>query len=224
VLVIIYINEKPESDQTTPAFFNWVVDYVVFLFTQQPYDKVNDNCEYSADYQAGYNWEEPPITETWGQGLMVLHNPNALHPIPRDYFPDAAESYLEAGVVKTDLPPFYPYMSQTLCVAFNLDVQPPIESITKNEYYSFKPFKNPAVDLYSRDKEWYADKDRIILGAVLLDTVDNDWVYIILGRDEKGVFRWIEGEVSIEDRDKARDNLVRKMTSILLTGQKVFPQ
>lgn len=171
-----------------------------------------------------YNLEEPPITETWGQGLMVLHNPNALHPIPRDYFPDAAESYLEAGVVKTDLPPFYPYMSQTLCVAFDLDVQPPIESITKNEYYSFKPFKNPAVDLYSRDKEWYTDKDRIILGAVLLDTVDNDWVYIILGRDENGVFRWIEGEVSIKDRDKARENLVQKMMGILLTGHKVFPQ
>ena len=155
---------------------------------------------------------------------MVLHNPNALHPIPRDYFPDAAESYLENGLVKTDLPSFYPYMSQTLCVSFDLDDQPPVESITKHEYYSFNPAKNPVVDLISLDKEWYADKDRIILGAVLLDTVDNDWVYIILGRDEAGIFRWIEGEVSIEDRDKARESLIQKMKGILLTGQRVFPQ
>jgi hypothetical protein len=171
-----------------------------------------------------YNLDEPPVIETWGQGLMVMHNPNALHPIPRDYFPNAAESYLKTGIVKTDLPPFYPFMSQTICVSFDLKVQPPIESITKYEYYSFKPFKNPAVDLYSRDKEWYSDKDRVILGAVLLDTQDNDWVYIIRGRDQKGVFRWIEGEASIKDRDKSRDKLVSKMNEILLSGHKVFPQ
>jgi len=171
-----------------------------------------------------YDLDEPLVVETWGQGLMVLHNPNALHPIPRGYFKDAAESYLKDGSVKTDLPSFYPYMSQTLCVSFGLDDQPPIKSITKHEYYSFNPAKNPAVDLISRDKEWYADKDRIIIGAVLLDTVDNDWVYIILGRDQAGTFRWIEGEVSIENRDKARESLIKKMKSILLTGQRVFPQ
>ena len=171
-----------------------------------------------------YDLDDPLVVENWGQGLMVLHNPNALHPIPGDYFPEVAESYLKNDLVKTDLPSFYPYMSQTLCVSFTLDDQPPVESITKHEYYSFNPAKNPAVDLISRDKEWYADKDRIILGAILLDTIDNDWVYIILGRDGKGVFRWIEGEVSIVDRDKARERLVKKMKSILLTGQMVFPQ
>lgn len=184
----------------------------------------NFRPEATEPLEFSYNLDDPLIIENWGQGLMVFHNPKALYPIPRGYFKDAGESYLKDGQVKTDLPSFYPYMSMTLCTSFNLEDKPPIESITKYEYYSFKPARNPAVDLISLEKEWWADKERILLGSVLLDTIDNDWVYVILGRDEKGTFRWIDGQVSIEDREEARKGLIQKMKEIIATGQRIFKQ
>ena len=36
-----------------------------------------------------YDLAEPPLVESWGQGLVGNHNPNALFPLPRYYFPDA---------------------------------------------------------------------------------------------------------------------------------------
>ena len=74
------------------------------------------------------------------------------------------------------------------------------------------------------EKEWFADRERIILGALLLDRTDEDWVYLVLGRDELGTFRWIDGESSIRNRDQGRQRLLTTMQRILGSGQKVFPQ
>jgi len=38
-----------------------------------------------------YTLDEPPLVESWGQGMVVLHNPKSLRPIPRDFFVDATQ-------------------------------------------------------------------------------------------------------------------------------------
>lgn len=63
-----------------------------------------------------YEVDDPPVLERWGQALMVFHNPHALFPVPRGYFVDAAETYIEDGQVKSDIHRFHPYMSQTISV------------------------------------------------------------------------------------------------------------
>ena len=178
-----------------------------------------------------YEVDDPPVMESWGQGLVVFHNPYALFSIPRGYFVDAAELYIEDGQIKSDVPRFHPYMSQTLFV--RIDKGPfdsaeagklPIQSLLKHEFDALKPTRHPATAIIAVEKEWFADKQRIICGALVLDRTDDDWGYVVLGRDQWGIFRWIDGEVSIEGRDQARERLVATMLKILGSGQKVFPQ
>lgn len=178
-----------------------------------------------------YEVDDPPVLETWGQGLTVFHNPGALFPVPRGYFANAAEMYIEDGRLTADVPRFHPYMSQTIFIP--LDRSPfdtpqaanlPIESLLKCRFDALKPARHPATAAIAVEKEWFADRDKVILGALLLDRTDEDWGYIVLGRDELGIFRWIDGEISIRNRDQARRRLVTTMQRILESGQKVFPQ
>ena len=178
-----------------------------------------------------YEVDDPPVLETWGQGLMVFHNPRTLFPVPRGYFVNAAETYIEDGQLKSDLPRFHPYMSQTIFIP--VDRSPfdtpqaanlPIESLLKCEFDALEPARHPATAAIAMEKEWFADRERIILGALLLDRTDEDWAYVVLGRDELGTFRWIDGESSIRNRDQGRQRLLTTMQRILGSGQKVFPQ
>lgn len=57
---------------------------------------------------------DPKFPEWWGQGLEMLHNPNSLHPVDRDLFPDIVHHSFEDGRVHTDVHPFQPYTSITI--------------------------------------------------------------------------------------------------------------
>lgn len=52
--------------------------------------------------------------ETWGEGVSMYHNPNALHPVPRELFPSIAHHRFENGQIVSTLPEFHTYASQTL--------------------------------------------------------------------------------------------------------------
>lgn len=84
--------------------------------------------------------------------------------------------------------------------------------------------KHPFANLLCRETEWYADDEEKVLGTVFLDLTDMDWAFVILGRDEQGVFRWIDGDSSFESPDKARPSLQGAMNAALLRGEGVFPQ
>ena len=60
-----------------------------------------------------YSLALAPLVEPWGQGLVVHHNPNALFPLPRDFFPDALQAYIEDGQYKADIPDWHPFVSTT---------------------------------------------------------------------------------------------------------------
>jgi hypothetical protein len=53
--------------------------------------------------------------ETWGEGAVVFHNPNARHPLPPAWLGASSEERLEGGnICATILQDFHPYMSLTL--------------------------------------------------------------------------------------------------------------
>lgn len=52
--------------------------------------------------------------EQWVEGMVVLHNPHALHPLDPMMIPGAAHEFLqEDGSIQTLLPTFHPLYSQT---------------------------------------------------------------------------------------------------------------
>lgn len=52
--------------------------------------------------------------ETWGEGLSMFHNPNAIHPVPEELFPSIAHHHFKDAQIVSHLPEFYPYASNTL--------------------------------------------------------------------------------------------------------------
>ena len=63
----------------------------------------------------------------------------------------------------------------------------------------------------------------VLLGVIVIDRVDSDYGYIVLGRDEHGQFRAIEAAYS-HSIDGAREALYSTMHEILASGASVFPQ
>ncbi len=63
-----------------------------------------------------------------------------------------------------------------------------------------------------------------MIGAIILDKSDKDWNYVVLGPDEQGRFRWIEGNTCFKDRDLALKELLGAMNRIAASGEEVFSQ
>ena len=99
-----------------------------------------------------------------------------------------------------------------------------IESLTKVQFDAFRPARNLNLLPIGEEAEWFADEARNILGVLVRDRVDDDWGYVILGRDEESRFRAVTLDVSIETRDKAREQLLGAMAEIEQLGATVFPQ
>lgn len=60
------------------------------------------------------NVEPGECSETWGEGLSMFHNPNALHPVSPEIFPSIAHHWFENGAIRSVLPEFHPYTSMTM--------------------------------------------------------------------------------------------------------------
>lgn len=179
-----------------------------------------------------YNLDSPPFVEPWGQGLIVLHNPNAALPLPQDFFPDAVQGYVEAGILTFHYPDWHPIASKTLILEIG-DVKQEIQAvqpkrfavaaITKAQFQAACGFvleSNP----FAEEQGWFMDETEAFLGVVLRDKIDNDWGYVVLGRDEQFFFRSIEMQASRPTRDQARVELQEKISEILSHPQRIFPQ
>lgn len=85
-----------------------------------------------------YDLDNPPVKETWGQGMVVCYNPNAMVPLPKDFFDDALQTYYKNGKIYSDIPmPFFPYNSKTQVIGsekelFQIDNS--IKRITKRHF------------------------------------------------------------------------------------------
>ncbi len=62
--------------------------------------------------------EQGKHLEPWGEGISILHNPNALYPLDPNLFPSVAHVFMEDGIIKSVMPEFFPYSSVThvLCI------------------------------------------------------------------------------------------------------------
>jgi hypothetical protein len=61
-----------------------------------------------------YTIGDPSFPETWEQGIHLFHNPNAKHPLDNDFFRDIAQSSLKETSLISNVPSFFPYVSQTI--------------------------------------------------------------------------------------------------------------
>ncbi len=101
---------------------------------------------------------------------------------------------------------------------------PIIRPISEDRFAALTMSKHPLASILATEVEWYSDDPENTLGTILLDHTDKDWNYIILGRDERGVFRWIDGSVCFDNIEGARAALHLKLDEFSRRGDIVHPQ
>lgn len=99
-----------------------------------------------------------------------------------------------------------------------------IHSISKAEWLAFGPDRNPMLDAIATEKAWFRDDAKNVIASLFVDHADKDWNFVVLGRDERGKFRWIAGDSSFETRELALEKLTAKMLEFEKSGETVFPQ
>ncbi|MFM2608115.1 hypothetical protein AAFX30_10870 [Vibrio chagasii] len=99
-----------------------------------------------------------------------------------------------------------------------------MRKISKVRFEALSYARMPLVKIMSDEIEWYANENNAILGTILHDYTDDDYVAVVLGRDEAGVFRWIDGLAGIESIDEARATLSEKIIEQSREGAEEFPQ
>ncbi|MEZ8131465.1 hypothetical protein [Enterovibrio norvegicus] len=99
-----------------------------------------------------------------------------------------------------------------------------MRKISKVRFEALSYARMPLVKIMSDEIEWYANENNAILGTILHDYTDGDYVAVVLGRDEAGVFRWIDGLAGIESIDEARATLSDKIIEQSREGAEEFPQ
>ena len=134
-----------------------------------------------------YSLAEPPLVESWGQGLVVNHNPNATFPLPRGYFPEAVEAYIEDGKYKAEYLYWRPFSSRTRVRHFaNPKSRPPrvprvyVAAITRSEFEDMCGFAVDDSNPPFTEEGWFMDETGSYLGMVVQHKADQDWGYVIL--------------------------------------------
>ena len=182
-----------------------------------------------------YGLDDPPLVEHWGQGLVALHNPNALRPIPKDFFAEAAQSSIKDGQLVTEAARWHPFSSKTLIVQLGevkakLAELPQrtrrqaIAAISQREFQGLFGFALADNHPLTEENGWFVDDTESFLGVVTRDKVDNDWGYAVLARDQFFQFRAIHWEIDLSSRDQARAKMQTEMVRLLSLPQRIFPQ
>jgi len=205
------------------------IDMMRFGFCYSPHPDAMDPTFFS------YNLDEPPFVETWGQGLVVMHNPRCRHSLPREYFVDAAQAYLEEGKIVVEHPSWHPYSSNTRTLHFggakkelaeHFPKRKPlvgVSPIPRDEFRRMCGNVEYGVPL-GEEHGWFSDVSQSFLGVILHDAGDDDWAYVVLARDQYFQFRAIEVESGMQFRDMAREALQLKIADFLSSPQRIFPK
>jgi len=151
-----------------------------------------------------YNLDWPPRVETWGEGLVVIHNPRALHPIPDGFFPSAIDTRLEDGRIASIHRSWHPFASKTLVahaphkreLAKLMPPLPPAPmetmSLSKQDFHQLVAV-SPIAALAVREEAWLADETGSFLAVVVVDRHDGDWGYYLLARINTSTFERSRG-------------------------------
>jgi hypothetical protein len=99
-----------------------------------------------------------------------------------------------------------------------------IREITRQEFDAYQPIRVPGIENMFEELLYYADETGAVIGLVARDRVDNDWGWLIIGRDEYGQFRAVDNGMKLSSEEAARDALITAMEELVASGQQIFPQ
>ncbi len=101
-----------------------------------------------------------------------------------------------------------------------------VKPLTRERYDAYVGWtKAPIADFVATETEAFSSMDEALIGVVLLDHSDEDFGFVVLGRDERKRFRAIDVAATFaRSHQEARLALFEAMRKHSATGQKMFPQ
>lgn len=88
------------------------------------------------------------------------------------------------------------------------------KSLTRRQFDAYCYCRMPLVRFTAEEIEWYSLFENRLLGIVLRDVNDDDYGFIILGRDKRKLFRCIDvGTEFYASPAEARKSLARKLSN-----------
>jgi hypothetical protein len=75
-----------------------------------------------------------------------------------------------------------------------------------------------------REIEWWTIEDESLIATITEDIDDHDYGYVVLGRDETGVFRAIQVNCSYDSAEEARKRMEEAIEELSKNGEQAFPQ
>ena len=64
-----------------------------------------------------------------------------------------------------------------------------IREITRRQFDAYCYVRSPFLRTFSDKVAWYEAFDRKVLGVLVVDFIDGNFGYLILGRDKRNIFR-----------------------------------
>ncbi|WOA31780.1 hypothetical protein [Alloalcanivorax xenomutans] len=100
------------------------------------------------------------------------------------------------------------------------------KKLNRRQFDAYCYCRMPLVRFTAEEIEWYSLFENKLLGIVIRDVTDNDYGFIVLGRDSRRLFRCIEVSNEFHDApEKARKALARKISQDYLgKTQDIYPQ
>jgi len=94
-----------------------------------------------------------------------------------------------------------------------------MKSITEKEFYTHNIVKLEGASLFGEEVEWFEEAEFNLLGLILKDKIDKDWVYVILAKQSNSEYRAIEVEASIQTKTNAINKIKNKFKELVSTGE-----
>lgn len=79
----------------------------------------------------------------------------------------------------------------------------PAHPITRDEFDAYQPLRAPDSERLYEEVEWFADEMGNIIGSIIRDRTDDDWSWVMMGRD---VFRAIELDTCLPTPQKLKSD------------------
>lgn len=181
-----------------------------------------------------YDVGQPPFVETWGQGLVVNHNPRAMIPLPQDFFGPVVNACLKDGRLSHDANIWHPIASKTHVLHIGdlksklpgpLLTRPAVavEAIKRMRFVDLVGFSYESNPLFE-ELGWFADMSESFVGVILHDKTDDDWGWMVMARDPYFAFRAIESEHSMSHRREACHALQARIAELVQEPKRIFVQ
>lgn len=68
------------------------------------------------------------------------------------------------------------------------------------------------------ERAWFRSTELDLAGTVIRDPIDKDWSYVLVAREEDGIYRYLEGEVSLPTQQEAESKLYASALRIEIAG------